>query len=105
MRILKLLNKIILSILVIFLIFIRSSYSEEQPVDIWNIDKSKIDQSNKNDTENINKKFKNGNLNQISTLNPINLEPQSSIEEVEFDQNLNSKKLKFWDYMTQKILD
>ena len=33
-------------------------------------------------------------MNQISTLNTINLEPQSSIEEVEFDQNLNSKKIK-----------
>ena len=94
MRILKLLNKIFLSILIIFTLFIRSSYSEEQPVDIWNIDKSKIDQSNKNDTGNINKKFKNENLNQISTLNTINLTSQSSIEEVEFDQNLNSKKFK-----------
>jgi len=94
MRILKLLNKIILSIFIIFLIFIRISYSEEQPVDIWNIDKSKIDQSNKNSNENINKKLKNEDLNQISTLDPINLEPQSSIEEVEFDQDLNSKKIK-----------
>ena len=94
MRILKLLNKIFLSILLIFLIFARSSYSEEQPVDIWNIDKSKINQSNKNDTEDINKKYKNENLNQISTLDIINLEPQSSIEEVKLDQNLNSKKIK-----------
>ncbi len=94
MRILKLLNKIFLSILLIFLIFVRSSYSEEQPVDIWNIDKSKINQSNKNDTEDINKKYKNENLNQISTLDIINLEPQSSIEEVKLDQNLNSKKIK-----------
>ena len=94
MRILKLLNKILLSILIIFIIFVRSSYSEEQPVDIWNIDKSKIDQSNKNDTGDINQKFKNENLNQISTLKTINLEPQNSIEQVEFDQNLNSKKIK-----------
>ena len=91
MKILKLLNNIFLSILVIFFIFIQNSNSDDQPVDIWNIDKSKI---NENNNENINQKAENENLNQISTIDTINLEPQSPIKEIEFDQNLNSKKVK-----------
>ena len=91
MKILKLLNNIFLSILVIFFIFIQNSNSDDQPVDIWNIDKSKI---NGNNNENINQKAENENLNQISTIDTINLEPQSPIKEIEFDQNLNSKKVK-----------
>jgi len=94
MRILKLLNKIFLSILIISIIFVRNSYSDEKPVDIWNIDKAKINQSDKNDNRDIDQKFKSENLNQFSTLNTINLKPQSSIEQVEFDKNLNSKKIK-----------
>ena len=91
MKILKLLNNIFLSILVIFFIFIQNSNSDDQPVDIWNIDKSKI---NGNNNENINQKAENENLNQISTIDTIILEPQSPIKEIEFDQNLNSKKVK-----------
>ena len=90
MKILKLLNKTFLSILVIFFIFIQNSNSDDQPVDIWNIDKSKI---NGNNNENINQKAENENLNQISTIDTIILEPQSPIKEIEFDQNLNSKKV------------
>ena len=43
MRILKLLNKKYLSIIIILLIFGFDSFSEEEPVDIWNIDKKKIE--------------------------------------------------------------
>ncbi len=45
MKILKLLNKKSLSI--IFVIFFYTTFvqSEEKPVDIWNIDKDKIEQS------------------------------------------------------------
>ena len=94
MKILKLLNKIVLSIFIIFLIFLKSSYSEEQPVDIWNIDKSKLKQNNKIDTEDINQKLKKKILNQTSTLKTLSLEPQSPIEGIKFDQNLSSKKIK-----------
>ncbi len=58
MKILRLLNKIFLSILLIFSIFVKISHSEEQPVDIWNIDKSKMNQNNGTKTEDINQKIK-----------------------------------------------
>ena len=47
MKILKLLNKkYLLIILTFFFLFISKLYSEEEPIDIWNIDQKKsIDQS------------------------------------------------------------
>ena len=38
MKILKLLNNKYLSIITIFLLIVTNSYSEDQPVDIWNTD-------------------------------------------------------------------
>ena len=94
MKTLKLLNKAFLSILVILLFFVRTLHSEEQPVDIWNIDKSKLNQKSGNDNEETNQKIKNENLNQSSTFDVLKLEPQNPIKEIKFDQNLNSKKIK-----------
>ena len=42
MKILKLLNKKNLSIIIISLLFPLSSIAEDEPVDIWNIDKKEI---------------------------------------------------------------
>ena len=39
MKILKLLNKKILSNTLVYLIFFTSVFSEEKPIDIWNIEK------------------------------------------------------------------
>ena len=94
MKILKLLNKFFLSILVTFFIFVEISYSEEQPVDIWNIDKSKLSQNNVNDNDESNEIIKNENSNQILTLDTLKLEPQSPIKEIKFEQNLYSPKIK-----------
>ena len=61
MKILKLLNKFFLSILVTFFTLFGITYSEEQPVDIWNIDKSKLNQNNVNDNDVSNEIIKNEN--------------------------------------------
>ena len=45
MKILKLLNKTYLSILIIFFFSIVNSFSENEPVDIWNIDKEQIEEN------------------------------------------------------------
>ncbi len=45
MRILKLLNKKVLSIIIFFLLSSFSLVAEEQPIDIWNIEKKEIDKS------------------------------------------------------------
>ena len=56
MRILKLLNKKNFFIL-FFLLLSSITYSEEKPVDIWNIDKTKIEEnSSENNSEILNKK-------------------------------------------------
>ena len=47
MKILKLLNKKNLSIIFLFLFYNLSIYAEEQPIDIWNIDKKKLEIQNK----------------------------------------------------------
>ena len=47
MKILKLLNKKNLSIICLFLFYNLSIYAEEQPIDIWNIDKKKLEIQNK----------------------------------------------------------
>ena len=94
MKILRLLNKTFLSILILLFFITSNSYSEDQPVDIWNIDKSKINnkeeiQNNSTDTDNEQKI-----LNQSSIVNTIEIEPQKKISKIELDQNLNSKKVK-----------
>ena len=43
MRILKLLNKKYLSIIIIFLLSSVNVIAEDQPIDIWNIDKKAIE--------------------------------------------------------------
>ena len=48
MKILKLLNKTFLSILIIFSFSIANSFSENEPVDIWNIDKEQIQENSQN---------------------------------------------------------
>tara|TARA_B100000963_G_scaffold277250_1_gene245616 strand:+ start:5578 stop:7353 length:1776 start_codon:yes stop_codon:yes gene_type:complete len=91
MKILKLLNKIFFSILILFFIFNNNLYSEDEPVDIWNIDKSNIE-----NTENINidKKTKEENSNQISISEDLKIDNQNSITEIKLDDNLNSKNTK-----------
>ena len=48
MKILKLLNKIYLSIIVILFFSTVTSFSENEPVDIWNIDKEQIQENSEN---------------------------------------------------------
>ena len=45
MKILKLLNKTYLSILIILFFSTVNSFSENEPVDIWNIDKEQIQEN------------------------------------------------------------
>jgi hypothetical protein len=48
MKILKLLNKTYLSILIIIFFSIVDSFSQDEPVDIWNIDKEQIQENSQN---------------------------------------------------------
>ena len=51
MKILKLLNRIYLIIITIFFLITSSSFAENEPVDIWNIDKKEIKENSKNKEE------------------------------------------------------
>ena len=94
MKILKLLNKKNLSIIIVSLLLPLSLIAEDKPVDIWNIDKSKLNQNNVNDNDESNEIIKNENSNQILTLDTLKLEPQSPVKEIKFEQNLYSPKIK-----------
>ena len=87
MRILKLLNNKYFSI-IFFLIFSSAAVADEKPVDIWNIDKKKIDEISSND--NTSKKKK-----EIKPGNSIyNTKPVKQVNKIQFDENLNTKDFK-----------
>ncbi len=92
MKILRLLNKKFLSILISFFLITGNLYSENEPVDIWNIDKSESDKTKEN--QNNEKKTKKENNNETSEINISNIESQDSFIEIELDKNLDSKKVK-----------
>jgi len=71
MRILKLLNKISLSIIFSFLLLSNNVIAEETPVDIWNIEKQK--------TENISEE----NL----SIESKQVESESSVYKMQSDKN------------------
>jgi len=91
MKILRLLNKIFLPIFILFLLATSRSYSEESPVDIWNIDKSEINQNEANVSNDNNQQE---DSDQTLKPNTLIIDSQNTITEIELDQNIDSKKIK-----------
>ena len=89
MKTLKLLNRKYFSIIIVFFIIVINSYAEDEPVDIWNIDKKKIENSKIENSESI----KNQD-NQIEESNIYNMQSLKDFELVEVDTTLGSKKIK-----------
>ena len=90
MKILRLLNKKYLSIIIIFFLTIESSFSENQPVDIWNIDKNEIEENLDNkDSSSITEKG-------LETLNldVFNMQSDNENDLIKVDNNLISQDLK-----------
>ena len=94
MKILKLLNKVFLSIFIFSFLYIGNVSSENQPVDIWNIDKSETNKNNNN--KDLNQEDQKTDTNRISITDNLKVEPQDVITEIELDQNFNSKKIKIY---------
>ena len=88
MKILKLLNKRYLSILIIFYLLGLNSFAEDQPVDIWHIDKKEAEENLEN------KVISEKNENQVNETTIYNLQSKNDISIVEVDSYLNSKKIK-----------
>ena len=92
MKIIKLLNKTYLSILIIFLFSIVNSFSENEPVDIWNIDKEQI-KENSEDKELIS--VTESDL-ETEKIDVFKMQIKSNLDTIKVDETLNSKQIKHW---------
>ncbi len=90
MKILKLLNKTYLSILIIILFSTVNSLSENEPVDIWNIDKE-IMQDNSKNKELISITESGQDDEKIDVFN---MQSEKNSNLIKVDENLNSKEIK-----------
>ena len=88
MKTLKLLNRKYLLIIFIYFFLCVDINSEEQPIDIWNVDKEEIEQESLNDSIVVN------DDNQISEPSIYDLQSNDQMDIVEVDSTLNSKELK-----------
>jgi len=89
MKILKLLNRIYLSILFILFLFNLPIQAEDQPIDIWNLEK-KTDTSQSNNILNTEK----NNTNQSASSNVYGMQSQNQSDAVLVDSTLVSEQLK-----------
>ena len=92
MKILRLLNKLFFQA-IFFSLLSLIAYAEDQPVDIWNIDKKKIEGfSSSNDTalENENK------ATSQSVSDIYNLQSQKKINTIKLDETLETKKINIY---------
>ncbi len=90
MKISKLLNRKYLSIIIIFLFLGSKCYSEDQPVDIWNIDKKEVMQSSENNI--INSESQNDNS--INESDIFNMQSQKKSNSVQVNQVIDSNEVK-----------
>ncbi len=90
MKILKLLNKTFLSIPIIFSFLIANSFSENEPVDIWNIDKEQIQENSEN------KKLISTTKSELETekIDVFDMQTQKRSDSIKVDETLNSKEIK-----------
>ncbi len=90
MKILKLLNKTYLSILFIFFFSITNSFSQDEPVDIWNIDKDQIQENSEN------KELISITESELETekIDVFNMQTKDRSDSIKVDETLNSKEIK-----------
>ena len=90
MKILKLLNKTFLSILIIFSFLIVNSFSENEPVDIWNIDKEQIQENSEN------KELISITENELESekIDVFSLQTKDGSDSIKIDETLDSKEIK-----------
>jgi len=92
MKILRLLNKIYFKIIFISLLSIFA-YAEDQPVDIWDIDKNKVENNLPLDDTTI--KVENEKVPQ-SVSDIYNLQSQKKVNTIELDETLETKKVNIY---------
>ncbi len=87
MKILKLLNKKNFSIIFISLLSYVSTFAEDKPADIWNIDKKIVEESIESNSS-VEK------IKEISESNIYQMQTDKNIDSISLDQELTSKKIK-----------
>ena len=90
MKILKLLNRKYFSIITIFFLMIVNSFSENQPVDIWNVDKNQTQ-------ENLENKESKSDLDmnmETNSIDVFNMQTDTENFLIKIDETLNSKEIK-----------
>ena len=90
MKILRLLNSKYLSIIFIFLLLNFNTYAEDEPVDIWNIDKEKI-QGNSENEELVS--ITESEL-ETEKINVFKMQIKDTLDSIKVDETLNSKEIK-----------
>jgi hypothetical protein len=90
MKISKLLNRKYFSIIFIIYLVEFSAQAETQPVDIWNIDKKKIEEVS---TDNASISGANNN-EQVTQTNIYEMQSQKNVDSVHVDSTLDSKDIK-----------
>ena len=86
MKILKLLNKSYLSILIILFFSIVNSFSENEPVDIWNIDKERVQDNSENKNvlvKSLVDRVKKNNLKEVIIATSATIEGQTTAHYIE----------------------
>ncbi|MBD1137858.1 hypothetical protein IDH33_03425 [Pelagibacterales bacterium SAG-MED43] len=90
MKISKLLNSKYLSIILIICLIAFNVQAEDEPIDIWNINQNKIEDSQLNDNQN-NLETNDSNISKSSIYD---LQSQKEIETVKVSSSLNSQEVK-----------
>jgi len=90
MKTLKLLNRQFLSIIAFTFFLGFNSYSEEQPVDIWNLDKKKTKETSSNITPIDN----NENGNQATVSDIYKMQVQKETDKIQMEETLSLNKTK-----------
>ena len=90
MKILKLLNKTYLSILIILFFSTVNSFSENEPVDIWNIDKEQLQENSEN------KELISITENELESekIDVFSMQTKDKSDSIKVDETLNSKEIK-----------
>ena len=90
MKILKLLNSIYLSIVLIIFFITLNVKAEDKPIDIWNIDKDKIEETQSNADQKI---LENNNIG-LPQTSIFDLQLENQTDSVQVTKSLNSKEVK-----------
>ena len=90
MKILKLLNSIYLSIILIIFFIALNVKAEDEPIDIWNIDKNKIEDTQSN----VDQKSLENNDTSLPQTSIFDLQSENQTDSVQVSKSLNSKEVR-----------